>query len=50
MTSSARPRIKAAPVSHRKDAAMTPAPTSGELCSVPAAGLSNPIPIGRWPD
>lgn len=42
MTSSARPRINAAPASHRKDTAMTPAPNSGELCSVPAAGLSNP--------
>lgn len=50
MTSSARPRINAAFDVHRKDTAMTPAPTSGELCSVPAAGLSDQIRIGRWPD
>lgn len=43
MTSSARPRIKTGKHvdSPRKDTAMTPAPTSGELCSVPAAGLSD---------
>ena len=38
MTSSARPRIKAAPVSHRKDAAMTPHLFHGELCSVGRPG------------
>jgi len=46
MTSSARPRINAGEhFGPRKDTAMTPALTSGELCSVPAAGLSDHLAL-----